>query len=58
MHGCILIFLQILIGKFCNILEDAIDEQDWRQVKLVLKEMDALYEELERKSNGFDSDEY
>jgi len=50
--------LASLIGKFCNILEDAIDEQDWRQVKLVLKEMDALYEDLERKSNGFDSDEY
>jgi hypothetical protein len=50
--------LTTLFGKYCNILEDAIDEQDWRQVKLVLKEMDALYEDLERKSNGFDSGEY
>ena len=50
--------LTTLIGKYCNILEDAIDEQDWRQVKLVLKGLDALYEDLERKSNGFTSDEY
>lgn len=50
--------LTTLIGKFCNILEDAIEEQNWRDVKIVLKEMDALYEDLERKSSGFDDDEY
>lgn len=50
--------LTTLIGKFCNILEDAIEEQNWRDVKIVLKEMDALYEDLERKSSGFDNDDY
>ena len=50
--------LPTLIGKFCNILEDAIEEQNWRDVKIVLKEMDALYEDLERKSSGFDNDDY
>jgi hypothetical protein len=50
--------LTTLIGKFCNILEDAIEEQNWRDVKIVLKEMDALYEDLERKSSGFVDDEY
>jgi len=50
--------LATLIGKFCNILEDAIEEQNWRDVKIVLKELDALYEDLERKSSGFDDDDY
>jgi hypothetical protein len=50
--------LTTLIGKFCNLLEDAIEEQDFKLVKVVLKEMDELYEDLERKSNGFDIEEY
>jgi hypothetical protein len=50
--------LTTLIGKFCNILEDAIEEENWRDVKVVLKEMDALYEDLERRSSGFDTDDY
>ncbi len=50
--------LTTLIGKFCNILEDAIEEENWRDVNIVLKEMDALYEDLERKSSGFDNDDY
>lgn len=44
------------IGKICNYLEDAVDDQDWNLVKKMIKELDALYERLDREESGFDMD--
>lgn len=44
------------IGKICNILEDAIETQDWKLVQKMLNELDTIYNELERLDNGIDFD--
>jgi hypothetical protein len=44
------------IGRICNILEDAIEEQDWNLVKKMTQELDDIYEKLDRQESGFDYD--
>lgn len=42
------------IGRICNILEDAVEEQDWKLVEKMIKELDDIYERLDRQENGFE----
>ena len=44
------------IGKICNILEDAVELQDWKLVEKMIKELDDIYNQLERADLGFDLD--
>lgn len=44
------------IGRICNILEDAIEEQDWNLVKNMTEELDDIYEKLDKQESGFDYD--
>ena len=44
------------IGRICNILEDAIEEQDWNLVKKMTEELDDIYEKLDRQESGFQYD--
>jgi len=44
------------IGRICNILEDAIEEQDWNLVKKMAEELDDIYEKLDRQESGFQYD--
>lgn len=44
------------VGRIVNILEDAIEEQDWNLVKKMINELDAIYERLDKQENGFDYD--
>lgn len=44
------------IGRIINILEDAIEEQDWKLVKKMIDELDEIYEKLDREENGFQYD--
>ena len=45
------------IGRICNILEDAVGEQDWKLVEKMITELDDIYEKLDRQENGFDYDD-
>ena len=49
--------LTATIGKICNILEDAIELQDWKLVQKMVDELDDLYNELERADSGFNLDD-
>lgn len=44
------------IGRICNILEDAVEEQDWKLVEKMIKELDDIYEKLDRQESGYDFD--
>lgn len=44
------------IGRICNILEDAVEEQDWKLVEKMIRELDDIYEKLDRQENGFEYD--
>ena len=44
------------IGRITNILEDAIEEQDWSLVKKMIESLDDVYEELDKQESGFDYD--
>jgi hypothetical protein len=44
------------IGRICNILEDAHEEQDWKLVKKMIDALDDVYIELEKQESGFDYD--
>jgi hypothetical protein len=41
------------IGRICNLLEDAYEEQDWKIVKKMIDALDKLWDELDRADNGF-----
>ena len=45
------------IGKICNILEDAVELQDWKLVKKMIDALDNIYNQLERADNGFEFDD-
>jgi hypothetical protein len=49
--------LTATIGKICNILEDAVELQDWKLVQKMINELDDIYVELERADAGFNSDD-
>ena len=44
------------IGRITNILEDAVEEQDWSLVKKMIDSLDSVYEKLDREENGFGYD--
>lgn len=44
------------VGRIVNILEDAVEEQDWNLVKKMINELDGIYERLDKQENGFDYD--
>lgn len=44
------------IGRICNILEDAVEEQDWKLVQKMIDALDDVYTELEKQESGFDYD--
>ena len=41
------------IGRICNILEDAVEEQDWKLVKKMIDDLDDLYNQLDRQDSGY-----
>ena len=41
------------IGRICNILEDAIEEQDWKLVKKMVDALDDVYLMLEKQDSGY-----
>ena len=45
------------IGRICNILEDAVEEQDWKLVQKMIDDLDDIYERLDRQENGYDYDD-
>lgn len=42
------------IGRICNLLEDAHEEQDWKLVQNMINALDDVYEMLDRADSGFD----
>ena len=45
------------IGRICNILEDAVEEQDWKLVEKMIDDLDDIYTKLDRQENGYDYDD-
>lgn len=44
------------LGRILNLLEDAVEEQDWALVKKMIEDLDNIYEQLEKQDAGFDYD--
>jgi hypothetical protein len=44
------------IGRICNLLEDAVEEQDWKLVQKMIDALDIIYTQLEKSEAGFDID--
>jgi len=44
------------IGRIVNILEDAVEEQDWGLVKKMIDDLDEIYNQLDRQESGYDID--
>ena len=44
------------LGRILNLLEDAVEEQDWALVKKMIEDLDDIYEQLEKQESGFDYD--
>lgn len=44
------------LGRILNLLEDAVEEQDWILVKKMIEDLDNVYESLEKQDSGFDYD--
>ena len=40
------------VGECCNLLEDALAEQDWDLVREIIEKLDELYEDMERSVFG------
>ena len=45
------------IGRICNILEDAVEEQDWKLVQKMIDDLDDIYEKLDRQESGYNYDD-
>ena len=45
------------LGKIINVLEDAIEESDWKSVQKCYDDLDDLYDKLERGDDAY-QDEY
>lgn len=41
------------IGRICNLLEDAAEDQDWKLVKKMISALDDVYIELEKSESGY-----
>jgi hypothetical protein len=44
------------LGRILNLLEDAVEEQDWKLVQKMINDLDNVYESLEKQESGFDYD--
>ena len=44
------------LGRILNLLEDAVEEQDWELVKKMIEDLDNIYEQLEKQESGFNYD--
>ena len=44
------------LGRILNLLEDAVEEQDWKLVQKMIDDLDNVYESLEKQESGFDYD--
>ena len=42
--------ITLIVSRLCTLLEDSIEENNWDLVQVVSKELNELYEDLERKS--------
>ncbi len=49
--------LTATIGIIRNLLEDAIETQDWKLVQKMIDELDEIYNQLERAESGFGFDD-
>jgi hypothetical protein len=41
------------IGRICNLLEDAHEEQDWKLVQKMISALDDVYEMLDKEDSGY-----
>lgn len=41
------------IGRICNLLEDAVEEQDWKLVQKMIDDLDGVYIQLEKTDSGY-----
>jgi len=41
------------IGRICNILEDAVEEQDWKLVSKMIDALDDVYMTLDKEESSF-----
>jgi len=41
------------IGRICNLLEDAVEEQDWKLVQKMIDDLDDVYTQLEKTDSGY-----
>lgn len=46
--------IQEKIDNLCTLLEDAYEEKDWEQVSDVIKELNELYDDIDRSLSGYD----
>lgn len=45
------------IGRILNLLEDAVEEQDWSLVQRMVDDLDEVYTKLDRQESGFEFEE-
>ena len=45
------------IGRIVNLLEDAVEEQDWSLVQKIVEDLDEVYTKLDRQESGFEFEE-
>lgn len=45
------------IGRIVNLLEDAVEEQDWSLVQKMVDDLDEVYTKLDRQESGFEFEE-
>ena len=46
------------LGRIINVLEDAVEEGNWKIVQKMIQELDEIYEELDRQENGYSNYDY
>ena len=46
------------IGRICNLLEDAVEEQDWKLVQQMIDALDDVYVSLEKQESSFEDYDY
>jgi hypothetical protein len=41
------------LGRILNLLEDAVEDQDWKLVEKMIEDLDEVYNVLERQDSGY-----
>ena len=41
------------LGRILNLLEDAVEDQDWKLVEKMIADLDEVYNILERQDSGY-----